>query len=126
LNSELARLLNRHHGYKPFIEEIHHTKKLDAPSGTAVSVVKGITEANNNYSAWAFEGKNGANEIPVRSVREGDVPGTHVVEWTSEIDRITLKHEAFGRKGFAAGAVMAAEFIATRRGVFTMADVLGF
>ena len=126
LNSELARLLAGHPEYSPFIEEIHHTRKLDAPSGTAITLAEGITRNHSDYNGWRFETEEGKMQIPVRSVREGLVPGTHTVVWDSEIDTLSLKHEARGRKGLALGAVIAAEYISSRKGVFTMNDVLGF
>lgn len=126
LNSELARMMEKHRDYLPMIEEIHHIKKLDAPSGTAISLAESIMEKNKMYEGWCFEKNKGKSCIPVRSVREGTVPGTHIVTWSSEIDSISLKHEAKNRKGFAYGAVFAAEYIWLRQGVFTMNDVLGF
>jgi 4-hydroxy-tetrahydrodipicolinate reductase len=115
-----------HPEYKPFIEEIHHTKKIDAPSGTAITLANGISQQYPAYKGWRFETSHGESEIPIRSVREGMVPGTHTIVWDSEIDALSLKHEAKGRKGLALGAVVAAEYISTRKGVFTMNDVLGF
>lgn len=126
LNSELAAIMDKLNDYKVTIEEIHHTKKLDAPSGTAITLAEGIIKHHKVYNGWSTPEKAAADRIPVKSVREGSVPGTHVVEWDSEIDRFTLRHEAKGRKGFALGAVLAAEYVATRKGVFTMNDVLGF
>ncbi len=126
LNSELAGLMAAHPEYKPFIEEIHHTKKIDAPSGTAITLANGISQQYAAYEGWRFETSHGENKIPIRSVREGMVPGTHTIVWDSEIDALSLKHEAKGRKGLALGAVVAAEYISTRKGVFTMNDVLGF
>lgn len=126
LNAELARYLSGYPGYKPFIEEIHHIKKLDAPSGTAITLADGISDGNGHYAGWGFEGEAGQGMIPIRSVREGMVPGTHTISWDSEIDTLSLKHEAKGRKGLALGAVVAAEFISNRKGVFTMEDVLRF
>ncbi|MFN8241132.1 MAG: 4-hydroxy-tetrahydrodipicolinate reductase [Bacteroidales bacterium] len=126
LNSELARLMEAHESYTPYIEEIHHTRKLDAPSGTAISLASGISSSNSRYKGWQAGEELKKENVVISSVREGDVPGTHMVEWDSEIDSISLKHVAKGRKGFATGAVVAAEFIKDRRGVFTMADVLGF
>jgi len=125
LNSELARHLSDYTDYKPFIEEVHHTKKLDAPSGTAIKLAAGIAEQHKMYDGWCLENNISDRLIPVRSVREGSVPGTHTIIWDSDIDIISLKHEAKGRKGLALGAVIAAEFIKTRKGVFTMNDVLG-
>lgn len=126
LNAELARIMNNHSEYSVSIEEIHHTKKLDAPSGTAITIADGIVGNNDNYDGWSAAVPSPENKIQVTSVREGTVPGTHTVEWDSEIDKISLRHEAKGRKGFALGAVLAAEFISSRKGVFTMNDVLKF
>jgi 4-hydroxy-tetrahydrodipicolinate reductase len=126
LNAELAKLMQRYGEYSVSIEEIHHTKKLDAPSGTAITLAKGITENHPGYDGWAFPENAAEKMLPLKAVREGDVPGTHLVTWDSEIDTLTLKHEAKNRKGLALGAVIAAEFIKGREGVFTMNDVMGF
>jgi 4-hydroxy-tetrahydrodipicolinate reductase len=126
LNSELAKHMERYENYLVSIEEIHHTKKLDAPSGTAITLAEGIKGQHKGYKGWCFENDRKINMIPVRSIREGTVPGTHTVTWDSEIDTLCLKHEAKNRKGFALGAVVAAEFISSRKGVFSMSDVLGF
>jgi 4-hydroxy-tetrahydrodipicolinate reductase len=126
LNSVLAKYLSHYTDYKPFIEEIHHTKKLDAPSGTAITLAKGISDQHPDYNGWCFVNQESDGKIKVRSVREGTVPGTHTIMWDSDVDSITLKHETKNRKGLALGAVVAAEFICTRKGVFTMDDVLGF
>lgn len=126
LNEELARLLADYREYTVSLEEIHHTRKLDAPSGTALSLAAGIAAGHPGYRGWCFENEVKENCVPVRSVREGEVPGTHTVEWDSGIDKISLRHEARNRKGFALGAVVAAEYIHKRRGVFTMRDVMGF
>jgi 4-hydroxy-tetrahydrodipicolinate reductase len=126
LNEELARMIDQHRDYLPFIEEIHHVKKLDAPSGTAIALAEEIMERNKLYKGWCFEKNKSKSCIPIRSVREGAVPGTHIVTWNSEIDTVSLRHEAKNRKGFAYGAVLAAEYISSRKGVFTMSDVLGF
>ena len=126
LNQELARHISKYDEYKVLIEEIHHTKKLDAPSGTAISLAKGIISGHNNYTKWHNGSGEEKNSVPIVAFREGDVPGTHIITWDSEIDRISLKHEAKNRKGLALGAVVAAEYISSRSGVFTMNDVLGF
>jgi 4-hydroxy-tetrahydrodipicolinate reductase len=126
LNSELARQMERYHDYNVAIEEIHHTKKLDAPSGTAIVLAGGIIENHSKYLRWCFEMDKSDKCIPINSIREGNVPGTHIVTWDSEIDTISLKHEAKNRKGLALGAVVAAEFLYTKKGVFTMNDVMGF
>jgi 4-hydroxy-tetrahydrodipicolinate reductase len=125
LNAELARIMNLLPEYRVAIEEIHHVKKLDAPSGTAITLAGGIAGYHHDYDGWQKAGEKADPEkIPVTSVREGTVPGIHTVTWTSEADIITLKHKALSRKGFAAGALLAAGYISTRKGVFTMADVL--
>jgi 4-hydroxy-tetrahydrodipicolinate reductase len=126
LNIDLAKIMERQNEYTPSIEEIHHVKKLDAPSGTAISLAESIREQYKRFEGWCFETSKTKNCIPVKSVREGTVTGTHTVLWNSEIDSISLKHEAKNRKGFAFGAVLAAEFIYLKKGVFTMNDVLGF
>jgi 4-hydroxy-tetrahydrodipicolinate reductase len=126
LNSYLSKIMEQHREYFPFIEEIHHAKKLDAPSGTAIALAESIVSQHEKYKGWCFEGDAAQNCIPVRSVREGTIPGTHSVEWESDIDKISIKHIAKNRKGFALGAVLAAEYIHLRKGVFTMKDVLGF
>jgi 4-hydroxy-tetrahydrodipicolinate reductase len=126
LNTELAKHMREFSDYKVSIEEIHHTKKLDAPSGTAIALAEGIMKQHGEYSSWSLEPKKADGKIPIRAVREGAVPGTHIVTWDSEIDTLSLRHEAKNRKGFALGAVVAAEFIHPRKGVFTMSDVLGF
>ncbi len=126
LNKELAKQMDRYPDYNVSIEEVHHTKKLDAPSGTAITLAGGIVEQHSDYKKWCFDNDKTNDCIPIRSVREGVVPGTHTVTWDSEIDTISLKHEAKNRKGFALGAVVAAEFIHLKEGIFTMNDVMGF
>jgi 4-hydroxy-tetrahydrodipicolinate reductase len=115
----------RFSGYDVSVEEIHHVKKLDAPSGTAISIAQGIMGHNPSYKKWCFEDEKTSGSIPVRSVRMGEVPGTHTITWDSEVDSIMLKHEAKNRKGLALGAVVAAEFIQSKKGVFTMRAVMG-
>jgi 4-hydroxy-tetrahydrodipicolinate reductase len=126
LNSELARQMDRFRNYSVSIEEIHHTRKLDAPSGTAITLAEGIEQKHGAYDCWCVENDRKNNCIPISSVREGEVPGIHTVTWDSEIDKISFRHEAKNRKGLALGAVVAAEFISSRRGIFTMNDVMGF
>ena len=128
LNRELAKQMERYSDYTVSVEEIHHTKKLDAPSGTAIALVKGIIDENKRYASWSMDKERieEGGSIPVTAYREGEVPGTHIVTWESGIDTIILKHEARNRKGFALGAVIAAEFIHSREGVYTMDDVMGF
>ena len=126
LNSEMAKYMEHYPGYKPFIEEIHHVKKLDAPSGTAITLAGGITDQHQAYNGWSFEDNKTAEKVPIRSIREGTVPGIHTVSWDSETDTIILRHESKSRRGLALGAVIAAEYILPKKGVFTMNDVLGF
>ncbi len=123
LNNYLAGIMRQLSQYKVEIEEIHHTQKLDAPSGTAITLAEGIME-NGGYKGWKLDGGS-ATEIPVRSVREGEVPGTHTISYKSEVDTIQIRHEAHSREGFALGAVVAAEWILGKKGVFGMKDVLG-
>lgn len=122
LNEYLAKMMSKFDSYKVEMEEIHHTQKLDAPSGTAISLAKGVIE-NSNYTNWTMENPN-PNEIHIEAVRIGDVPGTHSVTYNSGIDTIEIKHTAHNREGFALGAVIAAEWIVGKQGIFTMRDVL--
>ena len=122
LNAFLARLREKALGHAVELEEIHHTQKLDAPSGTAISLAEGII-ANSSYTAWKPE-TAGEGEIPVLSKRLGDTPGTHSVRYQSEVDRLEIVHTAHSREGFALGAVVAAEWLAGKKGVFSMKDVL--
>lgn len=125
LNSELAKQMRKFNYYKVSIEEIHHVKKIDAPSGTAISLANGIISSNSDYESWKLDVEN-SGTIPIHAIREGQVTGIHTVRWDSEIDILSLRHEAKNRSGFALGAVIAAEFISTRKGVFTMNDIMGF
>ena len=122
LNRVLARYMENTEGYRLSMEEIHHIQKTDAPSGTAISLAGDII-ANSRYTGWEL-GEAGEGNIPITSKREGEVPGIHSVEYAGEIDKITIRHEAFNREGFALGALVAAEFIYGKKGVFTMEDVL--
>jgi 4-hydroxy-tetrahydrodipicolinate reductase len=126
LNIELARQMDRYHNYKPSIEEIHHIKKLDAPSGTAITLAEDIANHHSDYEKWCFESEKTDKCIPINSIREGLISGNHTVTWDSDIDTISLKHETKNRKGLAFGAVIAAEYIQSRSGIFTMNDVMGF
>jgi 4-hydroxy-tetrahydrodipicolinate reductase len=122
LNRYLARMMNKFEQYKVSMEEIHHTQKLDAPSGTAITLAEGIIE-NSSYSAWNLQQAD-QNEIPIVSKRIDAVPGTHSVLYHSTVDDIEIKHTAHNREGFALGAVIAAEWLVGKKGVFTMKDVL--
>ena len=104
------------------MSEIHHTQKLDAPSGTAISLAKGVIE-NSNYNSWTLENAE-PNQIHIEAKRIGDVPGTHTVTYESVVDTIEIKHTAHNREGFALGAVIAAEWLAGKHGIYSMKDVL--
>lgn len=129
LNKRLAQLMQMAEGYDVEITEIHHTAKLDAPSGTAITIAEGLL---GNYSAkkqWvSVESDNivelKEDDLIIKSLRIDPAPGTHTVEYKSAVDRIEITHEAFSRKGFATGAVLAAEYLLGKKGVYTMADLL--
>ena len=123
LNKQLAKLMSSLEDYQVFMEEIHHTQKLDAPSGTAITLAEGIIE-NSSKNRWELANKSNPNVIPIVAKRIPDVSGTHSVWYSSEVDTIEIKHTANNRKGFALGAVIAAEWIADKTGVFSMKDVL--
>ena len=122
--NELAAKLMKPHSeeYKPSIQEIHHIHKLDAPSGTAITIAESLVDTGH-FSTWELNGTTD-KKLNIESVREGEVPGTHSITYHSQVDEISLKHEAFSRDGFALGAVIAAEWILNKKGVFSMQDVL--
>ena len=126
LNKSLAKMMTTYKDYSLDIEEIHHTKKLDAPSGTAISLAEGIIE-NSDKTSWKLI-ENNTNKkpelIPITSKRILDTPGTHSVSYESEVDLIEIKHIANNRKGFALGAIIAAEWLIKKKGIYTMKDVL--
>ena len=122
LNKHLAKMMGELDQYKVSMEEIHHTQKLDAPSGTAITLAEGIIE-NTSYQDWKLD-ESGDKTISIKSVREGMVPGTHSIAYKSSVDTIEIKHEAHNREGFALGAVIASEWIQGKTGVFSMKDVL--
>lgn len=122
LNKTLSKLVSGFDSYKPSIEEVHHTQKIDAPSGTAITLANEIIE-NSDYSNWSLEELE-SNTIHIDAKRIDAVPGTHTINYDSEIDSISIKHTAHNRKGFALGAVIAAEWIKNKKGIYTMKDVL--
>lgn len=128
LNEYLAQLMNPHKDYYVSMEEIHHTQKLDAPSGTAITLAEGVIENHDAVNDWNCPQSETKKEfnggVEITALREEDVKGIHEVSYTSDIDKITIKHEAFNRKGFATGSVLAAEWLVNKKGVFTMRDVL--
>ncbi|KFC18583.1 4-hydroxy-tetrahydrodipicolinate reductase [Epilithonimonas lactis] len=123
LNENLAKMMNKFSEYNCQLEEIHHIHKLDAPSGTAISLAEGIIH-NSNFEAWKLD-ETKEKDLGIFAIREDEVPGTHSVFYRSEVDEIEIKHTAFNRNGFALGAVIAAEWIVDKKGVFAMKDVLG-
>lgn len=123
LNDYLAKMMNNLKQYNVSMEEIHHTQKLDAPSGTAISLAKGVID-NSDYTDWTLENPK-KNEILIDAKRIENVPGTHSVFYDSEVDQIEIKHTAHNREGFALGSVIAAEWLIEKKGVFSMKDVLG-
>jgi len=134
VNKKLAELMNEQKQYdEVFINEIHHIHKLDAPSGTAISLAEQILQRVKRLNSWSnyASGENKPpvkkdEELPVFSSREGEVPGTHIVKYFSREDEIEIMHKAFSRRGFASGALCAAEWIAGKKGVFGMKDLLNF
>ena len=129
MNKHLARLMNDKTDYVASITEIHHAQKIDAPSGTAVTLAKDLISNHPTYSSWKLTGQSEnmeKSDLPISAIREENVPGTHLISYTSEIDTLTIEHKAHNRKGFALGAVIAAEFIHKKQGVYTMSDILKF
>lgn len=126
VNKYLAKIMNSVSGYKVEMEEIHHTQKLDAPSGTAISLAEDIISEINGLTAWCEETAENEDQIPIHCIRRGQVPGNHTIKYESEVDTITINHDAKSRKGFALGAVLAAEFAAGKKGFLTMQDLLKF
>lgn len=127
INKILAAAMNKLPDYSVRVEEIHHTKKLDAPSGTAITIAQGILSEISRKERWALSGQTKSEtDLEITAIRKDDVPGTHSVIYGSEIDEIEIKHTAHNRLGFATGAVVAAEWMAGKKGVYTMSDIIGF
>jgi 4-hydroxy-tetrahydrodipicolinate reductase len=124
VNSFLAKIMNDYQAYEPHIEETHHTQKLDAPSGTAITLADGLIQSVERKTNWVKESASDKNELVIKSFREGQVSGNHKVIYESTFDTIQIEHDAKSRQGFALGAVLAAEFIAGKTGYFTMNDLL--
>ncbi|GGB75861.1 4-hydroxy-tetrahydrodipicolinate reductase [Flavobacterium suaedae] len=122
LNLQLAKMMSKLKEYNVSMEEIHHTQKLDAPSGTAITLANDIIN-HSDYSSWSI-GNPKENEIFIDAKREENVPGTHIIKYDSDVDSVEIKHTAHSRDGFALGAVVAAEWLANKRGVYSMKDVL--
>jgi 4-hydroxy-tetrahydrodipicolinate reductase len=125
INSHLAKLIDPYDQYKPSIEEIHHTKKLDSPSGTAISLAQQIMNEINRFKNWKLTETPDSQTLPIKALRADDITGIHEVIYESDVDTISIKHSAKSRKGFVQGIMMAAEFIVNKKGFYTMEDVLG-
>lgn len=123
VNNYLAELMNRYTDYDVSLEEIHHVHKLDRPSGTAITLAEQILQKIDRKRSWSLE-KNGKDVLHITDRREGEVPGTHAVHYRSAIDDLEIRHVAHNRQGFATGAVLAAEFLAEKKGVYTMSDLV--
>ncbi|MEO1049481.1 MAG: 4-hydroxy-tetrahydrodipicolinate reductase [Bacteroidota bacterium] len=125
VNEFLAKLMNKYDQYAIGMEEIHHTEKKDAPSGTAITLAEGIINYVDRTKGWAGDRKEvGANEIPIDSLRIDKVPGTHTIKYSSSVDEIEIKHTAHSREGFAMGAVLVSEWIIDKKGSLSMDDFL--
>jgi len=124
LNNQLAKMMANLNQYNVNIEEIHHKQKLDEPSGTAITLAEGVIKKTKN-TQWELDKATQENSIPITAIRSPEVPGTHTITYNSVVDQIDIKHTAHNRQGFALGAVVAAEWIVGKQGVFSMKDVLG-
>jgi 4-hydroxy-tetrahydrodipicolinate reductase len=124
LNDQLAQIMSKVSGYTPKMKEIHHIHKLDAPSGTAITLANQVIARLDDLKAWTLKQPAEKGTLHIESVREGEVAGTHVVTYESEQDIISLVHEAKNRQGFALGAVLAAEFLAGKSGIYSMKDLM--
>jgi len=124
VNQFLARIMNAYPDFEVSMEEIHHTQKMDEPSGTAITLAEGIIREMDRINNWELGNSADAQAVPISSIREGQVPGTHTVRYTSDYDEITLQHKALNRTGFALGAVLVTEWIQNRKGILTMDDFL--
>lgn len=125
LNSYLAKLMSNHPSYEVSMEEIHHTQKKDAPSGTAITLAEQVLQHIKTKKQWVNEQTNNKEDLLITSKRIDPAPGTHSIKYCSDIDDIEIIHTAHSRKGFASGAVAAAEFLVGKKGIYTMKDVLG-
>jgi 4-hydroxy-tetrahydrodipicolinate reductase len=125
INKKLAQLMAPHKEYDVLLTEIHHTQKKDAPSGTAITLAEGILQSIEQKKKWVNETSKSPEELQIISERIDPAPGTHTITYTSDIDDIEIKHTAHNRKGFATGAVLAAEFLHNKKGIYSMSDVLG-
>ena len=123
VNSYLAELMNKYTNYDVSMEEIHHIHKLDKPSGTAITLANQVLEKIERKKNWSITNTN-SQSLFIKDIREGEVPGTHIIKYTSAVDDIEIMHKAHNRQGFALGAVIAAEYIYNKKGIFTMNDLM--
>ncbi len=123
VNKYLAELMNNYKDYDVSMKEIHHIHKLDKPSGTAITLAEQIIQEIDRKSGWSIDKQN-PETLFIKDIREGEVPGTHIIKYSSPIDDIEIMHKAHNRKGFALGAVLAAEFTHNKKGIYTMSDLI--
>lgn len=123
VNKYLADLMNKYEDYEVSMEEIHHIHKLDKPSGTAITLAEQILERIDRKNKWSIEEKS-SDTLFIKDIREGEVPGTHIIKYTSSVDDIEIMHKAHNRQGFALGSVIAAEYLYGKKGIFTMQDLI--
>ncbi len=123
VNTYLADIMNKYENYDVSLEEIHHIHKLDKPSGTAITLAEQIIKKLDRKKSWSINEKN-INTLFINDIRDGEVPGTHIIKYHSEIDDIEIMHKAHNRKGFALGAIIAAEFMLNKKGIYTMNDLI--
>lgn len=126
VNKHLAKIMNQFPDYNVAMTEIHHTQKLDAPSGTAITLAEGILQNLDRKTCWVDEVQKKDSDIAIKAIRQGQVPGTHIITYESTVDSITITHEAKNRQGLALGAVIAAEFTAGKKGFLGMDNLLKF
>lgn len=126
LNKYLAKVMNNFPSYDVRMTEVHHIHKLDAPSGTAITLAEGILENIDRKDRWTLETAEKTTDLPIHAIREGEVPGIHEIIYESDVDTISIKHDAKSRAGFALGAVVAAEFTAGKKGFLGMSDLFHF
>ena len=124
LNTYLAKLMKNFSNYSPSITEIHHIHKLDAPSGTAITLANELMREYPSKTSWKLNETSDEKELKITSIREGEEFGTHIIDYKSTEDIIEIKHKALSRRGLALGAVLGAEFIQDKKGIFTMNDML--
>jgi 4-hydroxy-tetrahydrodipicolinate reductase len=124
LNKYLAEMMNKFQNYNPTMTEIHHIHKLDAPSGTAITLAEGILDKIDRKKGWELNSESSSQNLKIDALREGEVPGTHIINYDSEVDYIEIKHLAKNRQGLALGALLAAEYIKDKTGYFSMENLM--